>query len=164
MMDLALVLRHVYPDIDLLRFVRLQNDGPGCETYIASWTDPRPQPTPEQIAAAWPEAQRAAILAAIDAHARALRDAAVAGISPAEMAAWPIKLAQAQAGAGAMIEMEAAARGVPLTDLIAKILAKAAAMAALEASIAGTAGRHQDAVRAAADPAAYDWSAGWPEV
>lgn len=49
-------------------------------------------------------------------------------------------------------------------DLITKIIAKADAMAALEAQIAGTCGRHQDAVRAAADPSAYDWSTDWPVV
>jgi hypothetical protein len=39
--------------------------------------------------------------------------------------------------------------------------------AALEADIAGVAGRHCDAVRACttfADLLAYDWRAGWPEV
>lgn len=109
-----------------------------------------------------PEAQRVAILSAIDARARALRDAAVDGVSPAEMSAWPIKLAQAQAGRGVMIEEEAAIRGIPLTDLIAKIIAKADAMATLEAHIAGACGYHKDSVRAAFDPAAYDWSIGWP--
>lgn len=115
---------------------------------------------------------QAEIIAAIDAHARALRDAVVAGISPAEMASWSIKRAEAQATTASgdaadapMLAIEAAARGIPLQAVVDLVRAKAAALSTLEAAIAGTAGRHADAVRACtsfADALAYDWSTGWP--
>ena len=52
-----------------------------------------------------------------------------------------------------------------LMDLKPEIIINAAAYTALEAGIAGVAGRHKDAVRAMASDAeakAYDWSPGWP--
>lgn len=167
MNDLAAVLLYFYPDLDLRSAVQLRDDGLGAGPYIAEWHDPRPQPTPAEIEAAWPEVQRAAILAAIDAHANALRNSMTADTTPAEMASWGIKRGEALAYAGdpaacPMLAAEAAARGVPLTAIVNRVLTAAAALSAAEAAIAGTAGRHKDAVRAAADPAGYDWSAGWP--
>lgn len=120
--------------------------------------------------------------AAVDALAAAKRNAVVAGISPAEMASWPIKRAEAlayqAAGAGATdaaapnLAAEALARNVTTADLVAKVLNKATALAALEASIAGVAGKHCDALdtlaaapaTTAAQVAAYDISVGWPVV
>lgn len=166
-MEIALVLLHLRPDLDLLNGCVLRNDGDGPPTYIAEWHDSRPQPTAAEIAAAWPEAQRGATIAAIDAHANALRNGMTAGITPAEMASWSIKRGQAMAYQGdpaacPMLAAEAAARGVPLSAIVDRVLAAASALSAAEAAIAGTAGRHKDAVKTAADPSAYDWSGGWP--
>jgi hypothetical protein len=115
---------------------------------------------------------QAEICAAIDAHAAARRDAATAGVSASEMASWPVKRAEAlahaadpMAGAAPVLAVEAAARGVPLDAVVARVLANAQALATLEATIAGVAGRHKDAVRATqsfAAALAYDWSTGWP--
>lgn len=115
---------------------------------------------------------QAEIVAAIDAHAAALRDQVVAGISPAEMASWGIKRAEAQAYHASgnpddapMLGIEAAARGVTLQAVVDRVLAKATALSQLEAAIAGTAGRHADAVRACETfeaTLAYDWTTGWP--
>jgi hypothetical protein len=44
--------------------------------------------------------------------------------------------------------MEAQVRGIPLGALVDKVLAKAVALSQLEAGIAGTCGKKQDAVRA----------------
>ena len=117
---------------------------------------------------------QAEIVGRIDAHAKALRDAMVANISPAEMASWSIKQAEATAytSSGAdddatMLLIEAQARGVTVADLAAKVLGKGAALSQIEAAISGVSGRHADAVRATqtfADALAYDWSAGWPAV
>lgn len=117
---------------------------------------------------------QAEIVAKIDAHAKSLRDVVVANISPAEMASWSIKQAEAAAytSSGAdddapMLLIEAQARGVTVADLAAKVLGKGAALAQLEAAISGVSGRHADAVRATqtfAGALAYDWSAGWPAV
>lgn len=114
------------------------------------------------------------IVAAIDAHAMALRMAVTATVAPAEMASWSIKRAEAQAYAASsnpadapMLGYEAAARGVPLADVAARVQANATALAMLEAQIAGTAGKHRDAVRGLATFAellAYNWQAGWPAV
>lgn len=114
------------------------------------------------------------IVAAIDAHAMALRMAVTATVAPAEMASWSIKRAEAQAYAASsnpadapMLGYEAAARGVPLADVAARVQANATALAMLEAQIAGTAGKHRDAVRGLATFAellAYNWQADWPAV
>lgn len=117
-------------------------------------------------------ALQADVVADIDAHARALRELVVRDTSPAEMASWPIKRAEALAFAAngdpasaPMLAVEAAARGVSLGDMAAMVTAKATALSALEAAISGTAGRHADAVRAMQtfeQVLAYDWKAGWP--
>lgn len=118
------------------------------------------------------EELRAAKLAAADAHARRLRDSIVAGISPAEMASWAIKRAEALAWTASGntadapgLLLEAQARGVTLAALVQRVLTKAAALSALEAAIAGRCGAIQDAARAAmtaAAIAAIDVGAGWP--
>lgn len=115
---------------------------------------------------------QAEIVAAIDAHACRLRDGVVAGISQAEMSSWSIKQreatayqASAQASEAPMLAIEAQARNVPLSALVAVVLAKGGQLATLEAVIAGVAGRHADAVRATttfADALAYDWHIDWP--
>lgn len=107
-----------------------------------------------------------------DDLARMKRDQVVAGISPAEMASWSIKRAEAMAYQSSSnvadapsLLLEAQARGVPLADLAGKVLTKAAQLAALEASIAGRCGAIQDAATAAqseADLLAIDLEAGWP--
>lgn len=115
---------------------------------------------------------RAEVCARINAHARALRDAAVAGISPAEMAGWAIKRAEAAAYTASgnaadapVLAAEAAARGVTLSAIVLRVSANALALAMLEAAIAGVSGKHRDAVNALGTFGAvlgYDYSAGWP--
>lgn len=115
---------------------------------------------------------QAEVRARITARARALRDAAVAGISPAEMASWPIKRAEVIAYAGSgnaadapMLAAEADARGVTLAEIVARVQGNATALAMLEAAIGGTEGRHRDAVKALTTfeaVLAYDDSTGWP--
>lgn len=107
-----------------------------------------------------------------DEMARQKRDRVVAGISPAEMASWPIKRAEALAHQGTGDEskapallLESQARGVSLVVLAEKVLAKAAQLAALEAGIAGRCGAIQDAAAVATTDAellAIDLEAGWP--
>lgn len=116
--------------------------------------------------------KRADIKHLADDVARQKRDIVVAGISPAEMASWPIKRAEALAyqstgteSAAPSLALEAQARGVAIADLAGKVLAKAAQLAALEAGIAGRCGAIQDAAAAAQSDAellAIDLEAGWP--
>lgn len=113
------------------------------------------------------------VCAEIEAFAAELRNKHVANISPAEMASWSIKLSEAAAFAASgdpesapLLSIEATARGCTLAELIAKVNGNATGLAALEAAIAGTSGKHRDAVRALttfADVLAYDWHMGWPE-
>lgn len=115
---------------------------------------------------------KAEICGRINTRAKELRDAAVAGISPAEMASWAIKRGEAavyatsgNAADAPVLSAEAAARGVALADIVARVTANAAALAMLEAAIAGVSGKHRDAVNALATFGAvlgYDYSAGWP--
>lgn len=108
------------------------------------------------------------------AIAKGLRDKAISGISPGEMAGWPIKLAEAQAFAAdpinaqtPMLSAEAAARGVTVAELVGKVGGNSTRFAALEAAIGGADGRHRDALARLTtfeDVAAYDLTAGWPKV
>lgn len=112
------------------------------------------------------------VIGMIDAHAKLLRDQVVVNTSPAEMASWPIKQAEARAhqisGLDAdapMLSIEAQARGVMVATLVSKVLGKAAQLSQLEAEIAGAAGRHGDAIKALTTfdaVLAYDWRTGWP--
>lgn len=108
----------------------------------------------------------------IDALATAKRNQVIAGYSPGEMASWPIKRAEALAyqvinneSDAPNLDAEASSRGITLAALVAKVLADAERFAGTEAAIAGTSGRHRDAVRALtthADIMAYDYTTGWP--
>lgn len=113
---------------------------------------------------------KAELLTNIDELAKAKRDAVVANISPAEMASWSIKRAEASAYNGQdssvpFLAAEAAARGVPASALVDKVLAKGAALSGLEAVISGVSGKHCDAIKSAAsfsEALSYDYSTGWP--
>lgn len=106
--------------------------------------------------------------------AKELRDKVVASISAGEMASWPIKRAEAMTYAASnnpedapMLSAEAAARGVGLAEIIARVQGNANRFAALEAAISGADGRHRDAITALQtfeEVSAYDLSAGWPAV
>lgn len=115
---------------------------------------------------------KASACANVAALAKTKRDAVISGISVGEMAGWPIKLAEAQAyrqsgdpEVAPMLSSEAASRGVSLTDLVDKVEGNAQTFAGLEAAIAGTDGRHRDAIVALTDWRslyAYDYTVGWP--
>lgn len=123
---------------------------------------------------AWTSAQSLAysqslVMANIDAYAKTLRDAVVSGVSTAEQASWTIKKLEAdgKAGGGAtpFLSAEASARGITLANLITKVQNKVAAYMNREASIAGIAGKHKDAVNNLVDAPsvmAYNYSVGWP--
>lgn len=112
--------------------------------------------------------------AAVSAHAKMLRDKAVAAISAGEMASWGIKLSEAvKFGASGdpaqcpMLSAEASARGVTLAALVAKVGGNGQSFSYLEANIGGTDGKHRDAISALTTVeavAAYDFSAGWLAV
>lgn len=96
-----------------------------------------------------------------------LRNKATTGTSPAEMASWPLKLAEANAGGGSLLALEAQYRGISEAALVAKILASAAQLSALEAQIAGVSGLHADAIEALTtieEVRSYNMISGWPEV
>lgn len=106
-------------------------------------------------------------VAVVDLVAASLRDRITAGISAAEMASWPLKLTEANAGGGPMLTLEAGYRGISEADLIVKVLDKAQQLSTLEAQIAGVAGMHNDAIDAMTsieDVVDYDMRADWPEV
>jgi hypothetical protein len=112
------------------------------------------------------------LCAEVARHAKFIRDAVIADISAAEMASWPIKLAQAAAYAlsgneadAPMLALEAQARALTLAELVAKVDTKAQQFAALEAQIAGVDGYHRDRIRALSSftaVLAYDYRTGWP--
>jgi hypothetical protein len=108
------------------------------------------------------------------AHAAALRDKVIEMVSPGEMAAWPIKRAEADAFSAdaatakcPMLEKEALRRGISLLELVAKVLANAARFEYAETAIGGTDGAHRDAINKLATfeaVASYNYLTGWPEV
>lgn len=109
----------------------------------------------------------------IDAYAAELLNARMAGVSPAEMASWPMKYAEAVAyrknpspASAPMLNAEAAVRGVTLESIVARVEANAPQYMMLEATYRGAAGKHKDAIMAAAtfeEIRNYDWRIGWPE-
>lgn len=108
---------------------------------------------------------------AIDAYAAVLRNVIVNGTSPAEMAAWGLKVLQAarvQAGETTgteIIDAEAAVRGVSRAAMAAIVKGNSDGLSALETQISGNAGKHKDIIAAMTDwqaIAAYDFSSGWP--
>lgn len=103
----------------------------------------------------------------IELLAFAMRERMLAGTHPAEMSSWALKLAEAQQGGGPLLDAEAAARGIPASNLVTKVLANAQALAMAEAAIAGAAGRHRDMVRSLPDIQSvitYDFTGGWPPL
>ena len=117
-------------------------------------------------------ATKAEVIAAINDLAKQKFDAAVAGISAAEMSGWSILRAEAIAYGVSQYEAdcpsiaaESVSRGVSVAALVAKVNANAAGFNALRAAIAGASGKHRDAV-AALDTfdgvLAYDYQSGWP--
>ena len=79
----------------------------------------------------------------IDAFA-AYKRIQLAGTPSPEYAAWGLKLAEALAGGGEMLVLEASIRGISENELIAKVLANADAYKQAEAFIAGTTGKMKD--------------------
>lgn len=127
----------------------------------------------QQIDDAYPVATAADhVCKAIEALATAKRNAVIAPYSPGEMAAWPIKRAEAlayQAGGNSAdapnLSVEAFTRGMALSTLVQKVIADAQRFSGIEAAIAGTSGRHRDAVKSLATHEqimAYDYTTGWP--
>lgn len=108
----------------------------------------------------------------IEALATAKRNKMIAAYSPGEMASWPIKREEAlkfqQTGLASdapNLGTEASYRGISLADLVTKVLKDAAMFSAIEASIAGTSGKHRDYVKNAVsidDIIVYDYTTGWP--
>lgn len=110
----------------------------------------------------------------IEALAKSKRDAVVSNYSPGEMASWGIKRWEAAAyqdtqdpSRSPNLAMEAQVREIPLAELVEKVLSKAAALSQLEAGIAGTCGRKQDAVRGCTSVAEVkalcdEIEVGWP--
>ena len=156
------------PDVEPWQTVRLAGYvADGDEYATESWTVI--DRTADDLAAE--------VTAQIERHAVQLRAQVVASASPYEASSWPIKREEARAYQASsdpadapLLEAEATARGVPLSDLAQKVLNNAAAYQDAEAAIAGTSGYHRDQVEAlrvdgdAPGIATYDWSTGWPEV
>ena len=95
----------------------------------------------------------------IDAFAANKRIKLAGNPSP-EYAAWGLKLAEAKAGGGPILEAEAGHRGVTLQQIVARVLANAEAYQQAEAWIAGNAGKQRDIVSALTtreELLAYDW-------
>jgi hypothetical protein len=108
----------------------------------------------------------------IDAYAKQLRDRALKAVSAGEMGMWATKYQEAKAFQASglssdapNLSVEAQQRGVTLSALCTRVLSNFSTIATREAKIAGTAGKHKDAVKALSTFAAiatYDYSAGWP--
>lgn len=110
------------------------------------------------------QANRAAV---IDLVAASLRNQVTYGTSPAEMASWPLKLAEANAGGGPMLALEAQYRGISEAALVQLVLDQASQLSAIEAHIAGVSGKHRDAIDALGtieEVCNYDTQADWPGV
>lgn len=119
------------------------------------------------------EHARSAKKAEVSAYAKAIRDRVIAGFSAGEMASWPLKLTEARAyrddplASCPLLAIEAGQRGVPLAQLVTRVLDNATTFATIEAAIAGREGFHRDIIDALAtfdEVAGYDFATGWPQV
>ena len=107
----------------------------------------------------------------VDKYAETKFDKAVLGVSPAEMSGWSILRAEQAKYELSLntadcpsIVAEAAVRGITVDVLAAKVKANATKFNFLRASIAGTSGKHRDAIKALTtfdDISAYDFTTGW---
>lgn len=91
-------------------------------------------------------AVRSVIKGYINAYARFKR-IEIAGEPSPELALWPEKQAEALAGGGELLNAEAKERGVDVTELCKKVLAKADELREQESLIAGQAGKMKDAIK-----------------
>lgn len=109
----------------------------------------------------------------IEAHARRLLNRFVdaAQYAPAEMASWPVMLAECRAYAlsgdplsAPFCQAEADASNVDLQSVINRVTANASAYAGFLAQVKGTRTRHKMAIAGMQVPEIfqYDWRDGWP--
>lgn len=146
----------------------------GCEVgWIVDGGEVVPPPADIEPEPSFAERQTQMIRSA-DLIAKRKRDSIVADYSPAEMSSWPIKRAEAfawQASGNAAdatnLSVEAQTRQCTLPDLVARVIAKAAALSHMESLIAGYTGLLHDRIRSVDDGDAagldqIDIEAGWP--
>jgi hypothetical protein len=137
--------------------------------WLAAGGVPDPEPAPEPVSL---EEALANKLAEIEDRAASQRRLVTGAVSPQEMSSWGLKLTEANAfdtaagdSSAPMLAAEAKVRGVATAEIVARVLANANDYMHAEAAIAGTSGRHKDAVRQLAkveQVLAYDAAAGWP--
>ncbi len=113
-------------------------------------------------------------LAEIDRMAKDKRDFFIKDYSPGEMASWPIKRSEALSYQSATtpsdanapaLSAEAAVRGISTQNLVAKVIENSGLLINIESMIAGTSGKHRDALSSMSTAQAirdYDISVGWP--
>lgn len=112
------------------------------------------------------------VLGDISDFALQLRAKYCVSTSPYEAASWALKKSEAEkykssnkASDAPMLQVEANARAVTLDVMVDKVLSASNQLSTLEAIIAGTSGRHRDAVSGLTtldEVLNYDWSSGWP--
>lgn len=112
-------------------------------------------------------------LAEVDLFAARLRVKFLPNISAAEMASWSIKEKLARdyinslgSSDPGLLAVEAAARGITLSELITKVLDKANAYQYLEGTISGLNGKHNDTIKSLStidEVVNYNFTTGWPE-
>lgn len=145
----------------------MDNEWAAYQVWLDGGGDPDPQPAPP---APDLEFLRTEKMLAVEAIAAEQRRVATSPSSPSEMASWTEKARQARAYDGTddsapMLALEGLARGTTTKDIVDRVLRNAEDLTRIEAVIAGTSGRHKDALRTrptAEEIAAYDIGRGWP--
>lgn len=165
MVALANCLLHIYPDLDLRTGCLLQDDGAG--PYIAAWNDPRPQPTPDEIAAAEHPAALATVAEAIKAE-RDRRKSLGCTVGPHRFHSDdPSRIQQlglVMMGAGMPAGIKWKTMDGTFADMTPTLAAQIfQAQAARDMALFAVCEQHIAKARAAVDPLAYDYSAGWPD-
>lgn len=110
----------------------------------------------------------------INMYSAGLRNRAVRGRSPGELASWAIKLSEARAFLAGGTDADAPTlaaiatiRGITTAALVQKVIDQATPFLMAEAAIDGIRGKHCDAIQAMTDVrdvVTYDWSTGWPAI
>lgn len=178
--DIHLAVLHLFPAAVPHIDFRVQDDGDG--PYLAVWNIPQPEPTIAELTVAFKEAWKAKAWEAIKAE----RDRRKAGgfkvgtlwfhsdaDSRIQHLGLKDKARDLIAAGGAMTDnltmLGQPVRWKTMDGSFANVTAQfafeiVAAAGDLDARLFAVAETHRAAMEAAADPTAYDFSAGWPET
>ena len=159
---------------DTLRYARVDITAPP-HVVVGEWKYVNGGFRPVNFTAGELAAEKRVLTSQVLKIAKRLREKVSVGAHQVEVQGWVVKAAEAKAFANdptddtkfPMLKREALARGISVTALAAKVVAKRDAMINAEARIEGVRGKHKDAIKALStieELDAYNIRTGWPVI